>query len=105
MNNTSTKAIMKVAFALIAAGVLIVSPGIAACAFDAKDGVKAIYDYIAEITKVAGAILAIFGIIQISVSIGQTHDASQRMTGLLMTAGGALMFFATDILNLMGINP
>ena len=102
---TSKRNIMKAMVVVIAIALFAVSTSVVAFAGGASEGVKAIYDYIVDITKVAGALLALFGIIQIGVSIAQTHDASQRMTGILLAAGGAMLFFATDILNLMGIQP
>ena len=77
---------------------------VAAAGNGTADGVKALYEYLIDITKVAGALMALFGILQIGVSISQTHDASQRMTGILLAAGGAMIFFATDIISIMGIS-
>ena len=105
-NAISKRTLLKAMFivcmiAVFAVGTMNVA--FAATTATAADGVKEIYNYIVDITKVAGALLAIFGIIQIGVSISSTHDAAQRMTGILMAAGGALLFFAEDILTLMGI--
>lgn len=102
---TSTKSIMKAMAIVLTVAIFAVGTMTVAYANGASDGVKAIYTYIIDITKVAGALLALFGIITIGVSISSTHDAAQRMTGILLAAGGAMIFFATDIIGLMGINP
>lgn len=107
---TNKKTLMKLMTVVCIIALFAVSTAVVAFADGggtntAAQGVKEIYKYIVDITKVAGALLALFGVIQIGVSIGQTHDASQRMTGILLAAGGAMLYFATNILTLMGINP
>lgn len=102
--NKSKKALLKMMTVMCVIAVFAVGTSVVAFANGTSDGVKAIYSYISDITKIAGALLALFGLIQIGVSIGQTHDASQRMTGILLAAGGSMIFFATDILTLMGIS-
>ena len=101
-NNRKTMKVMAIVFMI---AIFTACTMVTAYANGASDGVKAIYENIVDITRVAGALLALFGVIQIGVSIGQTHDAAQRMTGILIAAGGAMIFFATDILGMMGINP
>lgn len=99
---TNKRTIMKAMIIMLT--IAIFATGTMTVAFaDAKDGIKEVYSLVLDIAQIAGALLALFGLIQLGVSIGQTHDASQRMTGILLIAGGAIIFFAKDILNLMGI--
>ena len=88
---TSTAELLKIMCVFCMLAVFGICTAMVACADgSAASGVKSIYDYIVDITKVAGSLMALFGIIQIGVSIAQTHDASQRMTGILLAAGGAI---------------
>lgn len=94
--------ISKVMFVLIAVTVIAMGTTITAYANGASDAVQNLADYIFDIAKVVGVIMAFFGLLQVGISISQ-HDASQRMTGILLVAGGAIIFFAQDILSIMGI--
>lgn len=69
---------------------------------DAADALKDLADYIFAIGQVIGVIMAFFGIIQIGQSIS-THDPAQRTTGFLVVAGGVIIFFAEDLLDLIGV--
>ena len=52
--------------------------------------------------KAVGIILVGWGVVQVGLSI-QSHDASQRSQGFLTLAGGIVIFFAQEILNLIGV--
>ena len=57
-------------------------------------------DFIFGLIKAIGLILLGFGIVQIGMSL-KSHDPSQRANGFLTLAGGVIIFFAKEILNLI----
>jgi len=73
-------------------------------AFAANDDpiktVNNLSDFIFGLIKAIGLILLGFGIVQIGMSL-KSHDPSQRANGFLTLAGGVIIFFAKEILNLI----
>lgn len=57
-------------------------------------------DFIFSLIRAIGMILLGFGIVQIGLSL-KSHDASQRANGFLTLAGGVIITFAKEILNLI----
>lgn len=57
-------------------------------------------DFIFGIIRAIGLILLGFGIVQVGMSL-KSHDPSQRATGFLTLAGGIIITFAKEILNLI----
>lgn len=57
-------------------------------------------DFIFSLTRAIGTIILIFGIVQIGMSY-QSHDPSQRTNGFFTFAGGAIITFSKEILNLI----
>lgn len=55
------------------------------------------------IVRVVGAGCALWGIIQLGMSIS-SHDPSQRVQGLLTLAGGLIIAFAPEILAFLGVS-
>ena len=58
--------------------------------------------FIFGLIKAVGIILVAWGVVQVGLSI-QSHDASQRSQGFLTLAGGVIIFFAQEILTLIGV--
>lgn len=56
--------------------------------------------FIFAIIRAIGLILLGFGIVQIGLSL-KSHDPSQRANGFLTLAGGVIITFAKEILNLI----
>lgn len=56
--------------------------------------------FIFSLIRAIGMILLGFGIVQIGLSL-KSHDPSQRANGFLTLAGGVIMTFAKEILNLI----
>ena len=56
--------------------------------------------FIFGLIRAIGLILTGFGIVQIGLSI-KSHDPSQRANGFLTLAGGVIITFAKEILNLI----
>ena len=58
--------------------------------------------FIFGLIKAVGIILVAWGVVQVGLSI-QSHDASQRSQGFLTLAGGIVIFFAQEILSMIGV--
>ncbi len=57
-------------------------------------------DFIFGIVRAIGMILLGFGIVQIGLSL-KSHDPSQRANGFMTLAGGVIITFAKEILNII----
>ena len=57
-------------------------------------------DFIFSLIRAIGIILLGFGIVQVGMSL-KSHDPSQRANGFLTLAGGLIIAFAKEILDLM----
>ena len=57
-------------------------------------------DFIFGLVRAVGLILLGWGIVQVGLSL-QSHDPSQRSNGFLTLAGGIVITFAKEILNLI----
>ena len=56
-------------------------------------------DFIFGLIRAIGMILLGFGVVQIGLSL-KSHDPSQRANGFLTLAGGVIITFAKEILNM-----
>ncbi|MEG0912665.1 MAG: glutamyl-tRNA amidotransferase [Oscillospiraceae bacterium] len=57
-------------------------------------------EFIFGIVRAVGIVITGFGILQVGMSIS-SHDATQRSTGFLSIAGGILIIFTKEILNII----
>jgi len=72
-------------------------------AFAAADPVQAVNnlsDFIFKVIKAIGLVILAFGIVQLGLSM-KSHDPSQRATGFLTVAGGIVIAFAKEIIDLI----
>ena len=72
-------------------------------AFAADDPVAVVNNlstFIFGLIRAVGLILLGFGIVQVGLSL-KSHDPSQRANGFLTLAGGVIITFAKEILNLI----
>lgn len=77
--------------------------GMSMTAFAADDPlavVNNLSDFIFGFIRAIGLILLGFGIVQVGLSL-KSHDPSQRANGFLTLAGGVIITFAKEILNLI----
>jgi hypothetical protein len=77
---------------------LFVTPAYAAG--DPLQVINNLSDFIFGLIRAIGMILLGFGIVQIGLSL-KSHDPSQRANGFLTLAGGVIITFAKEILNLI----
>ena len=75
---------------------------VSAFASDPITVISNLSSFIFGLIKAVGIILVGWGVAQVGLSI-QSHDASQRSQGFLTLAGGVVVFFAQEILTLIGV--
>ena len=87
--------------AAVTALVLIMSMAVPVYAANDPIGVvNNLSDFIFGLIRAVGIILLGWGIVQVGLSF-QSHDPSQRSNGFLTLAGGVIITFAKEILNLI----
>lgn len=88
-------------FSVFCAIVLVFS--FIATAFATDDPLQVINnlsEFVFGLIRAIGIILLAFGIVQVGLSL-KSHDPSQRANGFLTLAGGVIITFAREILNLI----
>lgn len=96
-----TKTIRKVVFYAYTALILIksfITPIYAAN--DPVTVVNNFSDFMFGLIRAIGMILLGFGIVQVGLSL-KSHDPSQRANGFMTVAGGIIITFAKEILNII----
>lgn len=96
-----TKTIRKVVFYAYTALILItnfITPVYAAN--DPVTAVNNFSDFMFGLIRAIGIILLGFGIVQVGLSL-KSHDPSQRANGFMTVAGGIVITFAKEILNII----
>ena len=76
---------------------------LSAAAFAADDAIAVVNnlsDFIFGLIRAVGLIILGWGVVQVGMSF-QSHDPSQRSNGFLTLAGGVVITFAKEILNLI----
>ena len=89
-------------FALYAVMVLTFCIGVT-CVYAAGDPLTVVNNlstFIFSLIRAIGLILLGFGIVQVGLSL-KSHDPSQRANGFLTLAGGIIITFAKEILDLI----
>lgn len=82
---------------------LTITMSMGVTAFAAGDPITVVNnlsDFIFGLIRAVGLILLGWGIVQVGLSF-QSHDPSQRSNGFLTLAGGVVITFAKEILNLI----
>ena len=91
------------AFVMVLALMLGLSAGALAAATEGEDPltvVSNLSDFIFGLIRAVGIILLGWGVVQVGLSL-QSHDPSQRSNGFLTLAGGIVITFAKEILDLI----
>ncbi len=92
---------MKLWFTVFTVLVLVFSISTTAFAIDDPLAVvNNLSEFIFGLIRAIGIILLAFGIVQVGLSL-KSHDPSQRANGFLTLAGGIIITFAREILNLI----
>ena len=71
-----------------------------AAAGDPIQVIENLSDFIFSVIRAVGLILLGWGVVQIGLSF-QSHDPSQRSNGFMTLAGGAIVTFSREILNMI----
>ena len=87
-------------YAIMVLMVTLLSVNVFAADTDPIQVVNNLSDFIFSLIRAIGIILLGFGIVQVGMSL-KSHDPSQRANGFLTLAGGIIIAFAKEILNLM----
>ncbi len=92
---------MKLFFTIFSVMVLVFSTTTVALATDDPlTVINNLSEFIFGLIRAIGIILLAFGIVQVGLSL-KSHDPSQRANGFLTLAGGVIITFAREILNLI----
>ena len=91
-----------IAFAFYIAAVLMATLATTTClaANDPLSVVNNLSNFIFSLIRAIGLILLGFGIMQVGLSL-KSHDPSQRANGFLTLAGGIIITFTKEILNMI----
>lgn len=102
LTNRNLQRRAKRAYAMLAAialtVMLTVCPALAAG--DALAAVNNLSTFIFSLIRAVGLILLGYGVLQVGLSF-QSHDPSQRSNGILTIAGGIIIVFTKEILDLI----
>lgn len=101
LNNSHKNSFLHRGFALYAVATLaccLATPVLAAG--DPLAVIDNLNNFIFSIIRAVGLILLGWGIVQVGLSL-QSHDPSQRSQGFLTLAGGIIITFAREILDLI----
>ena len=79
---------------------LFVSVGTVFATNEVETVINNLSDFIFGVIRAIGMILLGFGIVQLGLSL-KSHDPSQRANGFMTLAGGIIITFAEEILNLI----
>jgi ABC-type multidrug transport system permease subunit len=88
------------AFYIVLVIIYMVLDGVVYAASDPLAAVNNLSTFIFGLIRAIGLILLAFGIVQIGLSL-KSHDPSQRANGFLTFAGGIVITFTKEILNLI----
>lgn len=99
-NNFERKVTRGYAVLACTAMVMMVTEVPALAADDPLAVVNNLSEFIFSLIRAIGLILLGFGILQVGLSL-KSHDPSQRANGMLTVAGGIVITFTKEILNLI----
>lgn len=88
------------AFLLSLVVVLLCTPELAFATSDPLGAVNNLSTFIFGLIRAIGLIILGFGVVQVGLSL-KSHDPSQRANGFLTVAGGVVITFAKEILDII----
>lgn len=92
--------IFRIAAVFVLAGAIFISGNVVLAADDPLSVVNNLSNFIFGLIRAIGMIILAFSVVQIGLSI-KSHDPSQRANGFLTFAGGIVITFAKEILNMI----
>ena len=101
LNKNKRNAVLKRYLAIsVTVAVVCVAMVPVLAASDAEKAIKNMSEIIFGIIRAIGVILAGWGLVQVGMSF-QSHDPSQRSNGFMTLAGGVIITFTKEILDLI----
>lgn len=102
MNELKWSKKLKIGFILFVLSVLYLSFGVSnvMAAGDPLTAVNNFSTFVFALIRAIGIILLGFGVVQVGLAL-KSHDPSQRANGFLTLAGGIVITFAKEILDLI----
>ena len=97
---TKRKTIRRAAIMAVTTALLIIPQTALAEGGDPIAVVNNFSDFMFALVRAFGMILIGFGIVQVGLSL-KSHDPAQRANGIMTVAGGIIITFAKEILNLI----
>lgn len=88
------------AFLFSLAVIILCTPGLAFADGDPLAAVNNLSTFIFGLIRAIGLIILGFGVVQVGLSL-KSHDPSQRANGFLTLAGGIVIVFAKEILDII----
>ncbi len=85
---------------ITACAIFVCAPSVALADGDPLTVINNLSTFIFGLIRAVGLILLGWGIVQVGLSL-QSHDPSQRSNGFLTLAGGIIITFAKEILDLI----
>lgn len=92
--------IKKITIALIIVAMIVLKENSVFATDDPLTVIQNLSDFMFSVIRLVGTCLLGFGIVQVGLAL-KSHDASQRANGFLALAGGVIITFAKEILNLI----
>lgn len=99
-NKTRVRKILEISIKVIIAIVVVIGNNTVFATDDPLSVINNMKDFMFQIIGAIGAILLLWGIVQIGMAI-KSHDPSQRANGFMTLAGGVIIAFAKQILELI----
>lgn len=84
----------------IVIGIMQFIPAVYAATSDPLQVINNLSDFMFGLIRAIGIILLGWGVVQVGLAL-KTHDPSQRANGFMTLAGGVIITFAKEILNLI----
>ena len=99
-NDSNKKITRRIMLPIVAVAIMFGTTATVYATDDPMTVVNNLSNFIFGLIRAIGMILLGFGIVQVGLSL-KSHDPSQRANGFLTVAGGIIITFAKEILNLI----
>lgn len=100
--HNTTKTVQQVLTVLTLILCLVPAGLVLAADDDPLTSINKLTEFFFSLIRALGVILSLFGMVQIGLAV-KSHDGAQRAQGFLVMAGGLIVFFAKEILGLIGV--
>lgn len=98
LNNKSMARIYRISCMVVILTVLLSCAAFAASTDPVLAPLNRLKDMVRGVVTIGGGLVALWGIVQLGLTL-QSHDASQRGTGILIAIGGIIIALAPKIID------